>query len=541
MIHRLFLLFSPVLFILPISAAEPFDAPGKPEIYRTVSPTLAELDTILKKRWDQLKIPDVPEASDAVFVRRAYLNATGRIPTLEQVLSFLQDTNPDKHARLIDSLLTSEAHADLMAMRFADLFRIKSEFPVNLWPNAVQAFHQQLRRDILRDRPYSEMVKELLTASGSNFRVPYANFFRGTGDRTPAGLAKITALSFMGLQLDSIPEAERKAFIALFSRIRFKSTVEWKEEIVFTDPEAVELEVFLPGSGYFTIHSPAQEPRQQLATLLIERENPYFARAFVNRAWHWFFGNALIEPLENISPEPSAWICFLRSTGIADAPEKELHPELLSFLTNEFRRSNYSMRKLFTLIMNSAAYRASSITEKGDKRKAEKYFATYPIRRLEAELVVDAFGTLTGNFNSYSSVIPEPFTFLPQKTHAVQIPDGSISSAMLDLFGRPPRDTGLVSERINIINGKQRLYLMNSGTLYRSLQQTASRISRKAKWNLVKTTEQLYLAVLSRYPTQQEVQKIRSVYRKLDRKQRNRFWQDLIWVLVNSKEFLYHH
>ncbi|MDD5727489.1 MAG: DUF1553 domain-containing protein [Victivallales bacterium] len=537
---QVFLLFIVLLVCRTVAAAEPYEQ-SLSEACRRNDSKISGVDSILYEQWENLKLPEIPRASDAVFIRRVFLDVTGRLPGEQEVRAFLKADSREKRARLIDRLLNSPEHADLLAMRFADMLRIKSEFPINLWPNAVQAYYQKLRTDLLNDRPYSGIAREMLTASGSNFRVPYANFFRASADRTPAGLAKVTALTFMGLRTEKLPAKAQQAFAAFFSRIRYKKTTEWKEEIVYTDPEETVVEASLPGGGNYKINSPANDPRRVLAEALTAEENPYFARAFVNRAWYWFFGRGLIEPGDDITPEPGFRTRFKRRIGWEKAPENEVNTKVLEYLTTEFRKSGYSMRKLFRLILNSAAYQASVLAPEACRAKAERYFAVYPVRRLEAEVLSDAIGSLTGYYGQYSSVIPEPFTFLPAGTRAVQIADGSISSAMLDLFGRPPRDSGLLAERNNRINGSQRLFLLNSGDLYKRLNQAGWRIARKNKWRFEPCAEEIYLKALSRYPTAEELKTIRKYLDSLPKKGRGRIWPDLLWVLVNSKEFLYHH
>ena len=164
-----------------LPAASPFVSISliPPEVPSELAHSVSRMNRFLEQSRQKNRLPDLQYASDAVFLRRAYLTIVGRIPTLAETRAFLEDKGPNRHFQLIDLLLDSPEHADLIAMRFADMLRVKSEFPVNLWPNAVQAFHQKLRTDILNNRPYKDMVFEMLTASGSNFRIPYANFFRG--------------------------------------------------------------------------------------------------------------------------------------------------------------------------------------------------------------------------------------------------------------------------------------------------------------------------------------------------------------------------
>ena len=508
---------------------------------RALQKTVMEMNAILEKQRKILNLPPVAPAEDAVFFRRIWLNGAGRLPTEKEVREFLRSTKPDKRSEAIEKVLASGEHADLITMRFADMLRIKSEFPVNLWPNAVQAFHYRLREDIFKNRSYGGMVREMLTSSGSNFREVYANFFRTTGDRSPEGLAAITALTFMGLRLEKLPEKERKAFSGFFSRIRYKSTSEWKEEIVYTDPAEAVVYAALPGCSSFTIHSPATDPRQVLAKALIDGDNVYLARAFVNRAWSWFFGKGFTEEADDLEVERGGLSSFLETLGFGKPKQHIVQKDLLDFLTKEFRSSGYDMRHLFRLIMNSSAYGSSSRADQKIHAVLEKHFYTYPIRRMEAEIISDCLGALTGVYGKYSSVIPEPFTYLPAGTKAVQVADGSISSAFLDQFGRPSRDTGKISDRRNFITASQRLYLLNSGTLYNELNRQGWRIAREVRWNLRKGVERFYLTALSRYPTEKEFHLVQTYYNKLPKKQKGRVWPDLIWVLANSKEFLYYH
>ncbi len=533
-----------VMLSIQLGAVNPFIEPDsrRHETPPELAGTVGRINMLLEKFRIRKELPEIAGASDAVFVRRAYLAAVGRIPTYHETRSFLAENDPAKRARLIDRLLASPEHADLIAMRFADMLRIKSEFPVNLWPNAVQAFHRKIRSDILSNQPYSEMAYEMLTASGSNFRIPYANFFRTSGDRSPAGLARITALTFMGLRVEKLPEKKQKAFESFFSRIRYKKSSEWKEEFVFTDPEKVTVEAWLPGCGSFTIHAPEEDPRTVLAKALVSKENPYFARAFVNRVWSWFFGKGLIDPADDIFPERSFMDRLLAGLGSDADAGREVHPELLKLLTEEFIRSNYDMRHLFRLIMNCRSFHASSIVPQEKRALAEKYFLSYPVRRIEAEILIDSLAVLTGRHEKYSSVIPEPFTFLPRGTHALQIADGSISSSTLDLFGRPSRDSGKISERNNHITAGQRLYLLNSNALYGQLSNLGWQTARGCRWDIYRRgIPYLYLRILSRNPTPLERKWIDDYIKKLPKKRKSHIWPDLVWTLVNSKEFLYYH
>lgn len=175
--------------------------------------------------------------SDAVFVRRAYLDVIGTLPTAQEARQFIED--PDIGAKrrvLIDRLLERPEFADYWAMRWGDVLRIKAEFPVNLWPNAAQAYHRWVRAAIAANLPYDQFARELLTSSGSNFRVGPVNFYRAIQNRTPEGIAGAVALTFMGARADAWPAERLAGMAAFFSQIGYKPTSEWKEEHVFWDP-----------------------------------------------------------------------------------------------------------------------------------------------------------------------------------------------------------------------------------------------------------------------------------------------------------------
>ena len=187
--------------------------------------------------------------------------------------------------------------------------------------------------------------------------------------------------------------------------------------------------------------------------------------------------------------------------------------------------------------MNSVAFQASSLDQSPEKTAD---FAAYPVRRLEAEVLIDALASVTGGFDSYMSVIPEPFTYLPPRTRAVNIADGSISTGVLDSFGRPPRDSGQFSERNQASTDSQNLYLMNSTALYRRISNYCQRLQRKYRGDQERL-ERIYLDILSRFPNRREKEAFRKYRNNPDKKAAALVWNDTVWILLNSKEFLFHH
>ena len=510
-----------------------FQLAASPYVSKLEADRNLPLNKILTEHWQKAEIAPPQMASDTVFLRRLTLTAAGRIPDAAEVRAFLKDKDPEKRAKWIDKILASPEYADMQAMRFADMLRIKSEFPINLWPNAVQLYHRTIRDDLLKDEGLDVMFKKMLTVSGSNFRTPYANFFRASADRTPAGLAKMVLLTTCGMRETALDADDLSAFSNLFSCIRYKSTYEWKEEIVFNAVEAKDISARLPDGSAVKCNSAEIDPRELYAKWLFTDGEKYFVRAMTNRVWHWCFGRGIYPVADDLPQFSGLW------KDIFGKKEQNLpfSKEVQEFLNDEFRKSGYSLRHLYKVIMNSALFQASSI-EQSEKRLAD--MAAYPLRRLESEVLIDALSRVTRGYDRYSSVIPEPFTYLPHNSRAITIADGSISTGVLDNFGRPPRDSGQLAERNTASTDSQGLYLMNSAALYRRITGYCRIVSRNFRKE-PQRVEKIYLDILGRFPTKKELDAYNNYYNTLDKKSKNRALTDTVWILFNSKEFIFHH
>jgi len=502
------------------------ESPGGASVLETAAAAtaLGKIDELVFARLAELGIEPAGVCSDAVFLRRVYLDAIGTLPTAEEARQFLQDDQPDKRAALIEELLQRPEFADYWALKWSDLLRVKAEFPINLWPNAAQAYHRWLRTAVREGMPYDRFVRELLTASGSNFRVPQVNFYRALQSRQPEGVVKAVALAFMGSRAEKWP-AERLAGTSLFfAKIGYKPTGEWKEEIVIFDPDKAAPQLDTPAPvPLFPDGTPAtldaeQDPRQVFADWLITPQNPWFTRHIVNRLWYWLLGRGIVHEPDDIRPgNPPA------------------NPELLNWLGHELVAANYDLRHMYRLILNSSTYQLSCVP-RSDHAEAAANFASYPLRRLDAEVLIDALCQVTGTVESYSSMIPEPFTFIPEDWRATALPDGSISSAFLEMFGRPPRDTGLESERNNRTTAAQRLHLLNSSHIRNKIQEgPALQAILDSGMDGRQIAETLYLTILSRFPTDAEWYAVEEYCGS------RAGGQTVAWALLNSNEFLHRH
>jgi hypothetical protein len=538
-----------------------------------------QIDKLVFSKLAALKI-EPALCSDAVFVRRAYLDIIGTVPTAKEAKEFIEDTDTkNKRRLLIDRLLERDEFADYWAMRWGDILRIKAEFPVNLWPNAAQAFHRWVRESIAANKPYDQFVNEMLTSSGSNFRVGPVNFYRAIQNRTPDGIAGAVALTFMGARTDSWPTNKLEGMAVFFSQISYKPTSEWKEEHVFWNPlgSNVVIASSVPGKPSITsiaqptnavaqvfdpteTHlkplmgifpdgtkaklSPSKDPREVFADWLVTPKNPWFTRAIVNRVWGWIMGRGIIHEPDDIRD---------------DNPPS--NPALLAHLEKELIGAKYDLKKLYRLILNSKTYQLSSMP-KVTTPEAEANFASYGLRRLDAEVLIDAINKITGATDLYTSPIPEPFTYIPENKPAVAIADGSITSPFLTLFGRTARATGMENERNNKPVPSQWLHMLNSSHIYRKINEGPKmRAILDSGRKPQEIIEELYLTILSRLPTADEVKDLEGYGTTQTVKQppimkngksvkqpdktilvkRRDDWVDIAWALFNSAEFLYRH
>jgi hypothetical protein len=485
------------------------------------------IDRATRAHWERLGLTPAAPCSDATFVRRAFLDVIGTLPTLEETRAFLADRDPGKRTALVDRLLGRDEFADYWAMKWGDLLRVKAEFPINLWPNAAQAYHRWIRTAVRDNLPYDRFVRTLLTANGSNFRVGPVNFYRATQSKDPEGLARTVALTFLGARTEQWPEIERRNLAAFFSRLGYKATGEWKEEIVFFDaasaPAGREGRMTFP-DGTTAPLALDRDPREAFADWLVRAENPWFTRPIANRVWSWFLGRGVIHEPDDLRPDnPPA------------------NPALLAALEHELVAAQFDLKRLFRAILTSDTYRLASAAG-GDVAAAEAAFACYPLRRLEAEVLIDALNQITGTHEKYTSAIPEPFTYIPEDQRSIALPDGSITSSFLEMFGRPGRDTGQELERNNRVTATQRLHLLNSGHIRRKLEQGPGLQSllRTRGGQRGAVLEALYLAILSRPPTDDERSTILR-YAATSGLDPRTLGHDVAWALVNSAEFLFRH
>jgi hypothetical protein len=488
---------------------------------------------VFAKLW-QFQIAPSDVCTDAEFLRRVSLDLTGALPTPDQARAFLADPSSDKRSKLIDRLLESPAYADFWALKWADLLRssrkavqVKGALGVQEW----------LRTHLAADTPFDQVVRELLTASGSSADHPAANYFRVARD--PQSLAETTAQLFCGIRLQCAKchnhpferwtQDDYYGLSAYFARVRTKPDPAQTPagrgatpaaEVVYADRAG---EVTHPRSGHRVaprpLGGPAAEPdpardrREALADWLAAPGNPFFARSMANRVWFHLFGRGIVEPVDD----------FRDSNPPASA-------ELLDFLARDFAKHHFRLKHLIRTVLDSRAYQLSARTNPTNTADGRLFSHAMP-RLLTAEQLLDALCDVTG--------VPERYAGLPPGTRAVQLPDGEMNHPFLKSFGQPARELPCECERDGDSNLTQALQLTSGPTLHEKLRQPENRIGRLLASNRPagEMLEELYLAALGRPPLPAEVEAARTYLAQATDPRKG--WEDVLWALFNSHEFLF--
>jgi hypothetical protein len=513
-------------FISLLISAIPLFSQNQKVLAQNFSNSVSRLDACVDNSLDKNNLTASGLCSDAIFIRRLSLDIIGRQPSSSEARMFIELSGPDKRSTQIDSLVNSDGFVEYQVLKWGDLLRSKSEFPSNLWPNAVQAYARWMKESIRDNIPYDQFVMELLVSSGSNFRVPEVNFYRAFQSRDPKNIAESFALIFLGMRPSS-KFGDNKVpgdLSPFFSQLKYKKSEEWKEEFVYIDKDISPktYSVSMPGGDKVVLKANT-DLRIALVDWLTAKQNPYFAKVMVNRIWFWLMGRGIVNEPDDFRD--------------ANPPS---NPELLTFLENEFKAHNYDVKYMFRLILNSKTYQRSAVANESNKSD-ENLFSHYRIRRLTAEQLIDAICDITDAPETYWSRVPEPFTFLPKDTRAVQLEDGTISTPVLEMFGRPSRDISFESDRNNNLTMKQVLFLLNS-------TQITDKINKSKKLKLLtdqiaskeKLIAEIYLLVLNRFPLHSEIS-IAMTYFAETKKDKYQNTSDLVWALINTKEFLFDH
>ncbi len=485
------------------------------------------IDTLVNAKLKQLQILPSELCSDNEFLRRAYLDVTGRLPTIEETKAFLGDLSEDKRSRLVDELLESRDYAEFWTLKWADVLRSQSG---KLKPEGVAKFNRWIYQGVLHDQPMDQFARELLTATGSVFENPAANYWRASRDPTDA--TETTAQLFLGIRIQCAKchnhpferwtQDNYYGIGAAFARVGRKKSPDTDDEIIYVQDSG---EVKQPRTGTtMKVHLllqgdvdvPAEQDRRQVfADWLTARDNPFFAKSLVNRIWGHLLGRGIVDPVDD----------FRDSNPPANAP-------LLEELARQFVSHNYSRKWLIRTIMNSHTYQRSARANDFNKQD-EIYCSHYTTRMLSAEQLLDAICFVTS--------VPEKFKGVPAGFRAVQLPEPPTDNYFMKVFGQPQRQMACECERSSESNLSQALQMINGPTVHNKLRSDAGRIKRliDAGQGDEQIITELYLAALSRQPSTAELNAALAHVAGSE----NRRWalEDVGWAILNMKEFLFQH
>jgi Protein of unknown function (DUF1553)/Protein of unknown function (DUF1549) len=487
------------------------------------------VDQLSVEKWKKLGLKPSPVCDDATFLRRVTVDLCGRLPTVDETRTFLADTSGDKRDRAIERLLASPDYPAYFAMKWGSILRNSSLAGAD---RASYAFNNWLKDMIARNRPYDEFVRGIVAASGEWADAPAINWFWQSRDDQLHQVTADTAQVFLGLRLqcakchhhpyERFTQDDYYGLAGFYTRLGRKSFGE--PPPYFTSPTVTigerhpitgrQIEPkYLDGEiAKFTAE---EDPRHALVDWMAKPGNPFFAKAMVNRLWGHFFGRGLVNEVDD-----------LRETNPAS------NPELLDALAREFREHHFDVKHMIRLMVQSQTYQLSS-EPTDDNRKDQQNFARYYARRMPAEVAHDAVDQATGFKTNFSNMSAE--------SRAVDLPNERFGSYFLDTFDRPKRVSGCECERSTSATLSQVLLMSNSDEIENKLQNGNARIAKlfEAKRSTPQMIEELYLAAFSRFPTPQEIANATN-YIERDTEPRKGV-EDLLWTLLNSREFLFNH
>lgn len=516
--------------------------------------TADTIDALIQARLDSLGVPPSIRCSDSDFVRRAYLDVTGLLPTPMAVRGFLQGADPQKREKLIDALLGSGEYVDFWSLKWGDLLRSSRKL---LSDKGMAEYNYWIRRCVADNVPWDKFAREILVAQGSPYETGPVNFFRTASAANE--LAEATSQTFLGVRIqcarchnhpyEKWTQNQYYEMAAFFARVHQKKGPADKEQVVTAGQSG---EVTHPKTAK-TVRPCALDDRPvpadfhgdrrtALAEWVASPRNPFFAKCIANRLWKHFMGRGLVEPVDDLR--------------VTNPPS---NADLFDFLGKDLANHRFDLKRTMRAIMLTDAYQRSPIPT-AQNAADTRYYSHYPFKRLSAEQLMDGLAAATG--------VPEKFPGYPLGVRASQLPDTTVPSYFLELFGRPARNITCACERTDDPNLGQVLHLMNNAGINGRLAAPSGRIAKllASRASTADVIREIYLASVSRLPSVDEVQRavrhiegpqtvIGNTPRPLfdatswipgrsqfeyARKRRER-GEDLLWALMNTKEFVFNH
>jgi hypothetical protein len=494
------------------------------------------IDELAEAKFREVGVEPSPLCDDATFVRRAYLDAVGTLPKIEEVQAFLKSKSPTKRADLIDALLGltgdpakdlyNNAYTSYWSLKWADLIRSSA---LNVGEQGMWTMHNWLHDSFRENKPYDQFVRELVMAKGSTFMEGPANFYRIA--KSPPDAAETVAQLFLGVRLqcakchhhpmEKYSQEDYYGFAAFFARVGQKSSQEFglfaREPVVMV---AATGDVRHPKTGAVLRPTPLEgtpiddEPldrRQPLADWLTSSHNEFFAKNLVNRYIGYLFGRGLVEPIDD-----------LRATNPAS------NEALLNALAQNLIESKYDLKQLLRTIMNSRLYQLDSQPTEANAAD-ERYYSHYKVKRIAAEPLLDAVDQATGTQTKFRN--------MPLGTRAIDLPDAEYPDYFLAVFGKPKRVSVCECERSPDENLAQALHTLNGDVLSKKINDPKGRVAKLVKKPYAAAMAELYLATVARSPSDRELAAFEPMYNEASDKKM--FFEDVLWSLMNSKQFLF--
>jgi hypothetical protein len=489
-------------------------------------PKFNAVDELVDRKLAKLNVAPSPVCDDAEFLRRAFLDLTGTLPTPDEAREFLKEGAKDRRAKLVDDLLARPAFADLWAMRWADLLRVDRQA---LGHQKSLAYYRWIRDGIATNKPFDRFARELVTAEGPLPESGPANFY--TAVKKPGEMASTLSQVLLGVRIacaechhhpfDRWSQHDYHGMVAFFTPVGTRGGRDSEAVVAAGDPQTKHPRT---GKAVFAHALGAPEPganptgdrRLELADWMTKPDNPFFARNVANRTWAWLLGRGIVEPVDDV-----------RGTNPPS------NPELLDALAKHLVAHKYDVRSLIKLVMASRVYQTSSAPNETNEKDAQN-FSRGLLKRPDAEVLLDMVCQATG--------VPERFQGSPGVTRAVQLWDSKARNDFLKLFGRPVRATACECERTKEPSVSQVLNLLNSPDLQAKLSHeggTVARLAAEVKDD-AELADELYLTFFARFPTGEEKAAAVAHLGKVPAKRREAA-EDFAWALLNSIEFLFNH
>ena len=524
----------------------PFDNPISEDVFANL-PESSFIDTLVNDKLQQLRLEPSPRCTDAEFLRRAFLDAIGRPPTETEAVAFLKQRDPQKRIQLVDQLLTHEDYVDYWTFKWSDLLLVNGR---RLRPKSVKAYYTWIREHVEESSPWDDLVREVITATGSSYENGATNFYALHQD--PENMTENVCQAFLGLSigcakchnhpLEKWTNDEYYAMANFFSRVRAKGwggdgrggdglrTLFVGEQGDLIQPLTGKPQWPTPLDGKPLPSDYDADRRTYLAEWLVSPDNTYFSRAIANRLWANFFGKGIVNPVDDLR--------------VSNPARNE---PLLEALSDYLVHIDFDLKRFMREIMVSETYQRSSVATEHNQAD-EHYFSRYFPRRLDAEVLLDAISQATGvpsQFNQigYDGNDFENTSEYPLGTRAIELHDSAIVSDFLDTFGRNERDITCECERSNTPSIVQVLHISNGTTINDRLKDQASCVGHALEterpWDEI--VEQAYLRTLSRYPEEQDLRAIVDELNAAPQTSRRDLLEDLYWSLMSSREFLFNH